>query len=272
MADVVKVSEPSVFSPEAFRLYLSRRNNLPESEIRVPPGLVATFDKATFGKIKKRVRGRYANWYYDNRLAIGRVRNVPVAVLHSYVGSPGSVMMLEELIAAGARSVVEVGFCGGITPKTEAGDVVVVDRAFVDEGTSSRYFRAPKVFPSSRSLTRTLESVLAANGVPYIVGGVWTTDAPYRETPSKVAKFRSLGAVGVNMETSALFALGEYRHVDVASVQVVSDLLGESEWRASFHEKHVTARFDLSSRMAVEAVTKTQPRMPRLTSARHCQT
>lgn len=238
-------------------MYLSRRNNLPESEIKVPPGLVATFDKAVFERIKKRVGGRYADWYYDNRLAIGRVKNVPVAVLHSYIGSPGSVMMLEELIAAGARSIVEVGLCGGITPKTKTGDVVVVDRAFVDEGTSSRYFRAPREFPSSGSLTRTLESVLDANRVPYIVGSVWTTDAPYRETPSKVAKFRNLGAVGVNMETSALFALGKYRHADVASVQVVSDLLGENEWHASFHEKHVTARFDLSSRMAVEAVTKT---------------
>ncbi len=265
---MVDVSEPSITSPEAFRLHLSRRNNLPESEIRVPPGLVATFSKSTFDKIKKRVRGRYANWYYDNRLAIGRAKDVPVAVLHSYIGSPGSVMMLEELIAAGARSIVEVGFCGGITPETKAGDVVVVDRAFVDEGTSSRYFRAPREFQSSRSLTRTLESILDANRVPYIVGGVWTTDAPYRETPSKVAKFRGLGAVGVNMETSALFALGKYRHVDVASVQVVSDLLRESEWRASFHEKQVVARFDLSSRMAVETVTMTHSRTPGHTSAR----
>jgi purine-nucleoside phosphorylase len=41
------------------------------------------------------------------------------------------------------------------------------------------------------------------------VGKSWTTDAPYRETPSAIAHARALGADSVEMEASALYAFGK---------------------------------------------------------------
>jgi purine-nucleoside phosphorylase len=37
-------------------------------------------------------------------------------------------------------------------------------------------------------------------------GATWTTDAPYRETESAIARARQLGALAVEMEAAALYA------------------------------------------------------------------
>ncbi len=177
-----------------------------------------------------------------------------MAVLHSFIGSPSSVMMLEEMVASGAKQVVEVGLCGGLVEPTAVGDVVLVDRAFADEGTSGHYFHSAGEFSASPRLGKRVERALKRAQTPYLTGSVWTTDAPYRETRRKAAAFGDKGAVGVNMESSALFALCEYRGVQIASLQVVSDLLWGKRWRPSFHKSKVTSSSRLAVAAAVEAL------------------
>jgi uridine phosphorylase len=177
-----------------------------------------------------------------------------MAVLYSFIGSSAASMMLEEMIASGARRVLEVGLCGGLVSSLKAGDYIVVDEAFVDEGTSSHYHKNPIKFPATTNLRKPLEQVLENGGTEFRMGGVWTTDAPYRETRKKLLVFTKRGALGVNMESSALFAVGKYRHIEVASLQVVSDLLGASSWRPSFHEKKVAERSIFAAAVALEAL------------------
>ncbi len=251
---MTKVAEPPIFSPEEFLEYLASRNHVPVERLSVPARLISTFHRKMFDTVKRRIRGHYVEWYYDKRLSIGTLGNVPLAVLHSFIGSAAAVMMLEEMIASGARRVIELGLCGGLVPSVHIGDIVVANEALVDEGTSSHYYRDPRRFSASEELTGAIERTLKNEAIGYQVGGVWTTDAPYRETRTKLLRFRDEGAIGVNMESSALFAVGNYRHVDIASLQVVSDLVGERGWRASFHEKRVAKQSVLASEMAVKAL------------------
>ncbi|MBF0231661.1 MAG: nucleoside phosphorylase [Desulfamplus sp.] len=67
-----------------------------------------------------------------------------------------------------------------------------------------------------------------------ISGRVWTTDAIYRETQKKVAFFRDMGALAVEMECSALFAVAAYRKIDIAALLIVSDDLSSPEWKPGF--------------------------------------
>jgi purine-nucleoside phosphorylase len=67
-------------------------------------------------------------------------------------------------------------------------------------------------------------------------GTVWSTDAVFRETPSKVLRFRKRGAVAVEMEASALFSVGRFRKVKVGALLVVSDDLSEATWRHGFRD------------------------------------
>lgn len=48
-------------------------------------------------------------------------------------------------------------------------------------------------------------------------------DAVYRQTFYKEALWRQKGCVGVDMETSALYSVGKYLGLHVASVSMVSD-------------------------------------------------
>ncbi len=211
-----------------------------------------------FEAARKRLRGRFLTWYYNRRLAVGNFKGTEIAVLHSFMGSSPATMMLEEMIASGARHVIEVGLCGGLPPHAQVGDLVLADKAFVDEGTSAHYFEDARQFDPSHKLTDWVKRILDREGTSYKIGGVWTTDAPYRETRSKLEKFREQGAVGVNMESSALFAICQYRRIDIASLQVVSDLVGENAWKPSFHEKIVASKSDLVPRVAVDALAQLQ--------------
>jgi uridine phosphorylase len=246
-------AEPSIFSPEDFHSYMASRNKVRPDRLAVPAGLLMTYSRRMFGAARRRIRGRVVDWYYDRRLAVGSFKGVDLAVLCSFIGASAASTMLEEMIASGARLVLEVGTCGGLVPAARVGDVIVADEAFSDEGTSAHYSDRRR-FPASERLTGGLTQVLRTSGMRFKTGGVWTTDAPYRETVSKLRAFRRRGAVCVNMETSALFAVAKFRQVEVGSLQIVSDLVGEKVWRPAFHEKVVAERTLAASRLAVEVL------------------
>lgn len=65
---------------------------------------------------------------------------------------------------------------------------------------------------------------------------IWTTDAPYMETPEKIALFRDKGAVAVDMETSAFFS-SKKRGVAASAILVVSDELFTLKWKTGFREE-----------------------------------
>jgi purine-nucleoside phosphorylase len=68
-------------------------------------------------------------------------------------------------------------------------------------------------------------------------GSIWTTDAVYRETRDKIAKYASQGIVAVDMEYAALKAVAGFRHVKFAAVMLVSDELYHQEWSPRFVQK-----------------------------------
>jgi uridine phosphorylase len=152
------------------------------------------------------------------------------------VGAPYAALVLESLIAWGARQVLFLGWCGAIAPSVEIGDIILPTAAFRDEGTSVHYGAgaAEKPILPAPTLVKEMRSVLEAGESAYREGGVWSTDAVYRETPEKIAHFRQLGASVVEMEISALFTVGRFRGVEVAALLVVSDDLSRLVWRPGF--------------------------------------
>jgi uridine phosphorylase len=136
----------------------------------------------------------------------------------------------------------ELWFAGAIDPALEPGDIVVLKGAFSDEGTSRHYFRGGTWFGSSRNLIRRLEKSLREGGMKYTLGEAWTTDAPYRETREKVARYRRMGSRVVNMESSAVFAVSSYRRVEATSIKIVSDVVSEEKWYPGFHRERVSER------------------------------
>jgi uridine phosphorylase len=153
-----------------------------------------------------------------------------VAVLHAGVGAPMVTALMEEVIALGCRAFVACGGAGAIIADLALGHVVVPDRAVRDEGTSYHYLPAAREVGADPADVAVAVSVLERNGVPHTVGKTWTTDAPFRETASRVAARRAEGCVTVEMETAAFLAVARHRGVRFAQYLYAGDDLSGEAW------------------------------------------
>lgn len=229
-----------IFTPEDFLQYEARRRGVDEGSFKIPERLILLYQKRAFECIRQDLNGKALDWLYGESrpFCIGVVNGKEIGVFQAWVGVPAAAAMLEEKIACGAKIVFEVGMAGGLQPSLAPGDIVVVTEAIRDEGTSNHYFPPEVKLESSIRLRKLLIQQLASEGIRHQIGPVWTTDGVYRETRGKFLKFSNQGALAVNMETSALFAVAKYRSVEIASAQVISDVLSKDRWLPAFkHEK-----------------------------------
>ena len=156
------------------------------------------------------------------------------STLPSPIGAPVAVMLLEQLIALGARRFLYLGFCGALESSLAIGDLFIPQRAVREEGTSYHYLPAGTEPTAAAAMVAVLEAEAARQGLRAKQGRLWTTDAPYRETAGKIAAFRAAGVHAVDMELAALLSVAAYRGCDVAALLVVSDECYHPAWRPGF--------------------------------------
>lgn len=173
---------------------------------------------------------------YTSRLIQTASDRGDLTIVGPLMGAPYAVMLLETLFAWGAREFLFVGWCGGIDPGTAIGDLIWVDAAHIDEGTSPAYGQPWQgcVKPSGSRLSQRTAKVLGGAGLELRQGPVWTTDAIFRETPSKVAHFQNAGALAVEMEVSAIYSAAAFHGAASLALLTVSDLLADFTWRPGF--------------------------------------
>ncbi len=172
---------------------------------------------------------------FTSRLYIADPAAGGISIAGPAVGAPYAVMVLETLIAWGAKKIIFLGWCGSIAEKVKIGDIIVATSAIIDEGTSGHYQDDDTVltFPAKPMVTE-LNDALKRNQVNFHNGTIWSTDAIYRETREKVKYYQRQQAIGVEMEISALFTVAKFRGVDVGALAVVSDELASFKWRPGF--------------------------------------
>jgi uridine phosphorylase len=153
-----------------------------------------------------------------------------VAILHPGVGAPFAATSLEEAIAAGARTIVAVGGAGSLRPELALGHIVVASSAIRDEGTSFHYLPPARTVEADPALVAAASALLEARDIPHVVARTWTTDAPYRETPRKVARRRTEGCATVEMETAAFYAVASFRRVRMLQLLYAADDVSGTTW------------------------------------------
>jgi len=165
----------------------------------------------------------------------GRGEGLRVLVAQSYFGAPAAVTALELLIASGIRRFLVYGGAGSITHRLRIGDVLIPTWGVREEGTSYHYMPEEYVPKPSRHLAsrlrRAMFSTLTLHGSRVMEGGVWSTDAIFRETEDKALRYANEGVLGVDMESTALMTVAEYRGVELAIALVITDELTPPEWR-----------------------------------------
>jgi len=251
-----KMGEEPVFTPSQFIDYIARTRNLKSIPLQIPPRLVMVYDLSNFKYLQKITKSKAIKWWYSGQrpLQIGHYGHTPVALICNLIGAPAACMVLEEVIATGAKEIIEVGIAGGIQPYLKPGDILVITGAERDEGTSYHYYPPGVEFECSPRLRKRIENCFDRKNMKYYRGSIWTTDGVYRETKVKLRKFREEGILGVNMETSALLAVARYRGAKLASIQVVSDILSESSWLLATHYAEVRSSIRNAMNCALEVL------------------
>lgn len=192
-------------------------------------------EEAEYAARLARQMGGEQAFLFNSRLTVVQGDH-PFFVAGPAVGAPMAVLTAEKLIACGARRLIVAGACGALKPGLAIGDVVLPTHAVSEEGTS-RHYPAHGEIVTSPGLRLKLAAFLDDLGCPSTVGPVWTTDAPYRETRTKVQAYTRQGIVAVDMEYSALLSLAAWRGIECAGIFWVSDELWQESWKSGFTSK-----------------------------------
>lgn len=163
-------------------------------------------------------------------------------VLYQSIGAPLAAVGLEHAIAAGAKEILMLGFCGSLNPDLSIMEVVSITKAHSEEGTSGHYIARKKIFGSTPGLRSEIENDLISRNLPFRQGVAVSMDALYRETETWVKDKQKKGIDVVDMEASVVFALGEYHDIPAAALMIVSDELTGKKWKNIFRYPELSAR------------------------------
>jgi uridine phosphorylase len=250
-----KYNGHSVLEPQAMIAYRRRLGRLPE--IERPEGVVICLQRGLPERMRWRIPIRHVGRMMGDLYLVKRTKG-RVGVLTNFgIGAPLVVALAEELIAFGVKRLISMAWGGGLQPDLHPGDIVVCDRAIRDEGTSHHYLPPAKYVSASADLTARLVAALKARGRHCEAGATWTTDAPYRETREEVGQYQAEGVKAVEMETAALFALGQVRGVETAAAVAVGDSLADLHWQAPTQVDGIERALEEVYAAAIEALNQT---------------
>ncbi len=156
-------------------------------------------------------------------IALGDYEGARIGVLTPKLGAPAVAMTIEVLADLGVRHIVGVGYCGGLEASITCGDFVVPSASMLDDGTTARYVNGTHPVPADEEAHSLLRKMLDESGHAYHCGPVWSTDAVLLESSQAVREWSQRGALGVDMETGALFTLARLRDVQACALLVASD-------------------------------------------------
>ena len=148
----------------------------------------------------------------------------------SPVCAPTAVATLEEIsYITGATNYIFFGSCGILDNKAKD-KVIIHIKAYRDEGTSYHYAK-PSDFIDIKNY-KVVEDICKKYNIEYILGNTWTTDSIYRETVDNIEKRKNNGCICVEMETSALEAMCDFKGLNLYTFFLSGDILVD-EWNRS---------------------------------------
>ena len=227
---------PSVFQPGHLLREARRQKNLPDQD--VPAVCVLDPDGDLVRHLRRTSQARPSpGWacYHTDLVEFTLADGTVAGVVGCAVGAPFAVLVAEQLFASGCRFLVSITSAGRIADLGAPPYLVLIDRALRDEGTSNHYVPPGPVMdaPDPALLGRVEAALQGAfpppGGTALHRGATWTTDAPFRETEAAIAYARACGALAVEMEAAALYALAAARDLAIVCIAHVTNTMGQDE-------------------------------------------
>ena len=152
-------------------------------------------------------------WGYTGLAADGE----PLTVQSTGMGGPSAAIVVEELIALGARRLVRIGTCGALAADLELGALLAAAAVLPGDGTSVALGANGPVASDPELLER-----LTAAGAR--AATVVSTDLFYDPREESAGAWAKDGAVAVEMEAATIFTLARRHGIAAACVLGVTDV------------------------------------------------
>ncbi|WP_138005460.1 nucleoside phosphorylase [Halalkalirubrum salinum] len=143
------------------------------------------------------------------------------------IGCPSAAIAVEELNAAGVKTVVRCGTTGALQVGIEIGDMVVATGAAKEEGTSKRYESATYPAVPDYGVLTALVDAAEANDEDVHVGPIVSDDAFYNESDEYVRDWEAANLLAIEMEAAAVFSIARRKGMRAGAICTVDGNLVE---------------------------------------------
>lgn len=196
------------------------------------------------------LRAKYiAETYLENPVQVTGVRNMlgftgtyqgkRVSVMGGGMGMPSIGIYSYELFNFyGVDNIIRIGSAGGLQDDVKLMDIVIGMGACTDSNYAYQ-FNLPGTFAPIASyelMSKAIEAV-KAQGTRFHVGNVVSADAFYNADPTVNDRWKSMGALAVEMEAAALYMNAAKAKKNALCILTISDHLYSPEALSSYERQ-----------------------------------
>ena len=201
--------------------------------------------------------------YLDNVKQFNKVRNMfgytgkykgkEISIMGSGMGMPSIGIYSHELYSKyGVENIIRIGSCGSFKENVHLRDIIIVQGCCTDSNFAHQY-ELPGIYSaiSDYGLLEKAVTLAKKNNVNYHVGNILSSDIFYHADKNSPQKWASMGCLGVEMESYALFATAAYLNKRALTLLTVSDsLVSNEETTPEEREKTFTAMMEIALEIA----------------------
>lgn len=178
-----------------------------------------------------------------------------ITMINFGMGSANAATIMDLLSAIKPKACLFLGKCGGLKKKNKIGDMVLPIAAIRGEGASTNYLPPEVPALPAFNLQRAVSHSVREHELDYWTGTVYTTSRRVWEHDENFKQYlRSIRAMAIDMETSAIFIGGFTNKIPTGALLLVSDQpmvpqgvktsKSDSKVTSGFVEKHIQIGID----------------------------
>lgn len=141
-------------------------------------------------------------------------------------GASAMIMLLEELKALGVEQFIFIGSAGILHDSVEEGSAYIISKVFSSSGASFYYSKSEEIDYYDQALFEDIKKKCNLDSKI-----AWSTDCPFRETPSLLDYYKSKTCALVEMESAAVYAFSQYYKMPSVCILIGADSLTTLQWK-----------------------------------------
>ena len=188
------------------------------------------------------LRAQYiAGSFFDDPREVTAVRNMlgftgsykgmAVTVMGTGMGIPSASIYITELIRSyGAKRLIRVGSCGGISTDLHLRDIVLAVGACTESGVNrARYHGWDFAATADLDLLIAAKQAATEAGLEVHTGNIHSSDSFYNPVRDALETWQRMNVLAVEMEAAGLYGIAHEERVRALTVLTVSDHIVSQE-------------------------------------------